>query len=93
MLSSWVFENKEDKPQQHMQQRGPFRHLLRSQSEESIGFIQDQVVEAGEEEAAAGEQTHQSEGSGHQQQAWREWKQLRSKQLECCIRQEGLKYM
>lgn len=47
------------------------RHLLRRQSEESVGLIQDQVVEADEQEAAAGEQTRQSEGRGHQQQAWR----------------------
>lgn len=53
-------------------------HLLRGQTEEPISFIQDQVVEADEEEAAAGEQTHQSEWCGHQQQAWREWRQQRS---------------
>lgn len=44
-------------------------HLLCSQSKESIGFIQDQVVEPGEEEAAAGEQTRQNEWCSHQQQA------------------------
>lgn len=45
-------------------------HLFWSQSEELVGFVQNQVVQAQEQEAVTLQQTDQTEGRGHQQQAW-----------------------
>lgn len=50
-------------------------HLVWSESEELVGLVQHQVVQTQEQEAVGGQQTDQTEGSGHQQQAWYKLKQ------------------
>lgn len=40
-------------------------HLVWSESEELVGLVQHQVVQTQEQEAVGGEQTDQTEGSGH----------------------------
>lgn len=47
-------------------------HLFCSQSKKLVRLVQHQVVQTEEQEAAAGQQTHQTKGRGHQQQAWKE---------------------
>lgn len=45
-------------------------YLLRCKREQLISLVQHQMRQTQEEETVAGQQTHQSEGSGHQQQTW-----------------------
>lgn len=42
-------------------------YLVWSKSEELVGLVQHQVVKTQEHEAVTGQQTDETEGSGHQQ--------------------------
>lgn len=57
-------------------------HLLCSQSKKLVCLVQHQVVQTEEQEAAAGQQTHQTKGRAHQQQAWKELKTHRVRKLD-----------
>lgn len=63
-------ELKTDAMCAHLQLYIISHHLLWSQTEELVSFVQHQVAQPQEEEAVAGQQTDQTERSGHQQQAW-----------------------